>query len=307
MASLAVRISRWTTNSLLTCMLLVMALGFGREVLHWWHDDPTPAKSDGSRSLAVSTVSPDSQVLSFGHQKWTIKRQEFRGQAAQTASALQAFCRAAIADAPPGGDSPDATEQNVLKRLAAEKPVAEEPGHWRLYQWSQGFPIMIGTRSLSGTLRVPPANGMRSVPDTKGTNLAETTYRVVIWGIAVPAAPGTWSLYVFQPGSAEQSNEHAASEIPITPGGHRLASIRAEGGSITAFSVDDDLGASTRPFYDRWFADHGWSVATPWQQNSTGWHARFEPFGKSLVAVDIRLSTDPQGHCTGLIMESQDK
>ena len=42
MGRLARRISRWTTNSLLTVMLLVIALGFGRQVLHWWHDDATP-------------------------------------------------------------------------------------------------------------------------------------------------------------------------------------------------------------------------------------------------------------------------
>ena len=43
MGRLALRISRWTTNSLLTVMLLVIALGFGRQVLHWWHDDAAPA------------------------------------------------------------------------------------------------------------------------------------------------------------------------------------------------------------------------------------------------------------------------
>ena len=43
-------------------------------------------------------------------------------------------------------------------------------------------------------------------------------------------------------------------------------------------------------FYDRWFADHGWTVAAGWQQIASGWHARFEMRSHApALAVDIRL------------------
>jgi hypothetical protein len=82
-------------------------------------------------------------------------------------------------------------------------------------------------------------------------------------------------------------------------------SIRAaDGEAITAFSADDGGGA--RGFYDRWFAEHGWTVAAGWQQIATGWHARFENRSRGPAReADIRLGPDPQGRWTGLVMESQ--
>ena len=253
---LARRISRWTTNCLLTAMLLVIALGFGREVLHWWHDDapPRPAASAGSSAAPGQPLAGrglDSQVLAFGNQNWSIRRQEFSGSQAEVPAALLAFCRTAISNARPRGDAADAAEQDMLKRLAAEKPAAEEPGRWRLYQWSAGSPIVVGIRSTQ-----------------PGTNLAEPPYRVVIWGMAVPTRANAWSLYVFQPGTAGSGAEQSNIEVPLPPGGRRLAMVRtADGSSITAFAADDDLGDSCRKFYDRWFADHGWKAADPWRRS----------------------------------------
>ncbi len=306
MGGLARRISRWTTNSLLTLMLLVIALGFGRQVLHWWHDDSTPRGTANANSPASSVGAADSQILAFGEQNWSIRRQDFNGPAGAVPAALVQFCRSVIVDAPPRGDMADAAEQDVLKRLATEKPIAEEPGKWRLYQWSEGVPIVIGTRNVSGTLRVPMEGGTRSVPDTKRTILAEKPCRVVIWSMAVPADKNSWTLYIFQAGGKGPSSGQGVVEVPLPPGGRRLASVGSGGGSITAFSADDGLTDAIPRFYDRWFGQRGWVAAAPWQHTSTGWQARFESAaGGATIAVDIRLGGDPQGRCTGLVMESQ--
>jgi hypothetical protein len=317
MGRLARRISRWTTNALLTVMLLVIALGFGRQVLHWWHDDTSPrgAAARGGKGdspifadTKIGTVpngATDAQVLAFGDQNWSIRRREFARPPSAVPAALIQFCLSAIAGASPRGDTADASERDILKRLAAEKPVAEEPGKWRLYQWSGGVPIVIGTR-------VVPANAERTI-------LAESPYRVVIWGMAVPAAANAWTLYVFQAGGAESGKGDSpifadtkigtVPPVPLPPGGKRLASIGSGGSSITAFSADDGLADAVPRFYDRWFGQHGWVAAAPWQHSSTGWQARFEKASGGAVgtvdAVDIRLDSDPQGRCTGLVMESQ--
>ena len=297
MGRLARRISRWTTNSLLTLMLLVIALGFGRQVLHWWHDDTTPRGTANANLPASSASAADSPILAFGDQNWSIRRQEFRGLSEAVPAALMQFCRSAIADAPPRGDMADAAEQDVLKRLAAEKPIAGEPGKWRLYQWSEGVPIVIGTRNVSGTL---------CVPDTKRTILAEKPHRVVIWSMAVPAGKKSWTLYIFEAGGKSPVAGQGVVEVPLPPGGRRLASIGLSGSSITAFSTDDGLTDAIPRFYDRWFGQRGWVAAAPWHHGSTGWQARFESAaGGAISAVDIRLGSDPQGRCTGLIMESQ--
>ena len=303
-AGLARRISRWTTNGVVTAMLLVMALVFGSEVKHMWYDGS--ARPAGNKPAEPATDAADSQLLAFGEQDLSIRRKEFAGRRAEVPAALLDWCRSSIADAQPRAETADAAERDVLQQLAAEKPAAEEPGQWRLYEWSKGFPITIGTK-VAGTLRVPSANGTRSVPATLGPNLDQTPYRVVIWGIAVPVAANAWTLYAFQAGSAGLSEAQGASRVPLPPGGHRLATIRsAAGSSVTAFAADDDMGGSARRFYDRWFAEHNWVVAVPWQQVPGGWRARFEmPAPRPTTAVDIRLGRDPQGRFTGLLMESQ--
>ncbi len=323
---LARRISAWTTNSLLTFMLLVIALGFGREVLHWWHEDRSP--SSAALSVPADSLADGAapHILEFGNQAWSIRRQEFSGRQSDLPAALQDACRAVLVDSRPPSKPPDAAEQELLKRLANEQPVAEEHGQWRLYQWGGGHPVLIGTRAIgtadeswrakakahptkSGTTldASPPGKAEEpgKTPPITGTTLDETTYRMVIWGVAVPAAANAWTLYLFQSGGSAGRAGPGSNEIPLPPDGHRLISIRvAAGGAIAAFSTDD--GDAARKFYDRWFADHGWTVADRWQQIASGWHARFEMRSPvPAMAVDVRLGFDPQGRWTGLVMESQ--
>jgi hypothetical protein len=297
LGQVARRISAWTTNSLITFMLLVVALGFGREVLHWWHDGPARAVPSVPVDPLGDVAAP--HVLEFGDQAWSMRRETFSGRQGDVPAALERACRAAIVDSRPPRESADAAEDELLKRLADERPVAEEPGQWRLYRWGEGHPVLIGTRAF-------PA----------GTNLDETTYRVVIWGIAVPAGPDAWTLCLFQSGGAGHhvpvvgGQGQPEVEIPLPPGGHRLVSIRAVGGgAITAFSVDHEHmvpnGNAARGFYDRWFADHGWTVADGWRETASGWHARFEARSQAPApAADIRLGLDSQGRWSGLVMES---
>jgi hypothetical protein len=306
---IARRISAWTTNSLISVMLLVVALGFGREVLHWWHDGETSPPAAPPDPLADAAAP---HILEFGEQAWSIRRQEFSGPSGDLPAALQAACRAVIVASRPRSEAADAAEQELLKRLAAERPVAEEHGQWRIYRWGEGLPVLIGTRAFgvegqnaTRKTRLDEGSSVKDHPADAGTSLDKTPYRVVLWGIAVPAATNAWTLYLFQSGGAAGGAGQETSEIPLPPGGHRLVSIRAAaGGAITAFSADD--GDAGQLFYQRWFADHGWTVVDRWQQVASGWHARFEERSSvPPVAVDIRLRVDSHGRWTGLVMESQ--
>jgi hypothetical protein len=280
-------------------MLLVIAIGFGREVIQWWHSGPA-AKPRDSGQTELPAGGTESQILQFGDQSWSIRRQEFLGPREAVPAALQAVCRSAIVTAQPRNSKPDAAEQNVLTRLASEQAVAEEVGKWRLYQWSEGFPILIGTRAVA-------VDSSQSAGPEAGTNLAETTHRVVIWGMAVPVAADAWTLYVFQADRAPGSQATAAVEIPLPRAARRVAAIRSVGGeAITAFSLGDEGVVRARQHFDGWFAMHDWNAVGPWQPISTGWHARFESKSQSSFrAVDIRLGVDSQGKLTGLLLESQ--
>jgi hypothetical protein len=308
-------------------MLLMIALGFGGQVLNSWHGAGTPPAATPAVPSDLLGDAAAPHVLEFGDQAWSIRRQEFSGREGEVNAALQAACRAAILDSRPRGESADADEQELLKRLAGERPVAEEPGQWRLYRWGEGHPVLIGTKSgergagsgeqeARAKSHLPAPRSLLPAPRSPGTKLDETTYRVVIWGMAIPVTqhaskePVAWTLYLFQSGGAAGGRGQSSVEVPLPPGGHRLVSIRAvDGGAITAFSVDHEYmvpnGRAAREFYDRWFADHGWTVVLGWQQVASGWQARFETRPAPALAVDIRLGMDPQGDWSGLVMESQ--
>jgi hypothetical protein len=111
-------------------------------------------------------------------------------------------------------------------------------------------------------------------------------------------------LYLFQSGGAFGGQSRPEVEIPLPPAAHRLLSIRAGGGAITAFSAGQSDAA--REFYDRWFSDHDWVVAQAWQPIASGWHCRFaRRLPAPALAVDIRLAMNRQGRWTGLVLESQ--
>ena len=146
---LARRISAWTTNSLLTVMLVVVALGFGREVLHWWHDEGTAPRPAG-RDRPIPWATARTACSGVWRSGLVDPAAGVFRPAGRVPAALQAACRAAIVDSRPRGESPDAAEQELLETPAGERPVAEEHGQWRLYQWGEGHPVLIGTRAVAG-------------------------------------------------------------------------------------------------------------------------------------------------------------
>ena len=252
-------------------------------------------------------------VLEFAVRRVGSGGRRLSGRPADVHTALLSACRLQFSILGPAAKRPMRLDQEFLKRLASERPAAEEFGRWRLYRWGEGRPIVIGTcrigfqpvaRDTAGGASNVDEDGRAEAHPTSGPSLAEPAYRVVIWGMALPAAKNAWTLYMFQSGGGGGENRPKV-EIPLPPGGHRLVSIRAAGGdAITAYSADD--GDAARMFYDRWFADHGWTAAAGWQPiASVGMSALRLRSRRPALAADIRLGSDPQGRWTGLVMESQ--
>lgn len=95
-AHLAKRISAWTTNGLLTLVILLAGLVFGRQVLKWWAADATPPAETSVAPLASDGLGDPAKAhfLQFGNQPWAIERQEIRGDKEQAAAALR--CNAKV-------------------------------------------------------------------------------------------------------------------------------------------------------------------------------------------------------------------
>ena len=292
-AFLAKRIASWTTKSLLSAMVLVAGLGVGRQVLKWWSDGsresaplPTPFQQDDGLGDASRV-----HILQFGDQCWSIRRQTVVGRVADAAGALRAACRETIAGAQPAGSQPTEAERQFLAKLGRQRPVEEKPGEWQLFQWNEDVPMLVGVRPW------PPSS-----PVGAGTPLAEPGRRVVLWGLAIPAEPGNWTLMAFQPEAGTDSSRDVFPEIPLPPDAKRLISIRvAGGGSVTAFTALEVPEAWSQ-FYDRWAARQGWTSAEGWQRTAAGRNVEYVSTQRSPpVAVDIRIGQDAEGRCTGLM------
>ena len=69
-AALAKRLSAWTTNSLFTLLVLVVGVGFGRQMTNWWAADASPPPV-----VAAGLDNPAQvRMLQFGDASWSLCR-----------------------------------------------------------------------------------------------------------------------------------------------------------------------------------------------------------------------------------------
>jgi len=293
-ALLARRISVWTTNGLLTLIVLLAGLAFGKQVLRWWSAD---------QSNPVGSVAPNSVAdglgdagrphrISFGSQSWSMTRQSVSGSREAAAGALRASCRRLTGRSELPNDPPGSAEEGLLDRLARQKPVDQVPGMWQIYELDEGFPVAVGVRR-----RNSPPEGHN------GRHIALPADRVVTWGIAVPVARNSWTVYAFhQPGTAD-SLDNQLKEIPLPPASSKTLSILAVGGSgVVGFRGPAEASTWTR-FYDEWSRQHGWTVVDGWRRSGAGRYARFtssanEPLG----TLDVHFAPNGKGGMSGLLL-----
>ena len=290
-AALAKRISAWTTNSLLTMMVLAAGIGFGRQVLQWWAADLSPAQRIPATALPADPLgdSTQSHVVQFGSHPWSLCRQIVTGDKDSALRRLRAVCREVLRATRPGGDLPLLEDGNLLALLAASTPVDQEPGRWQLYARHEAFPVAVG-------IVQSPAN-----PVTTRSKLGEAAHAVTLWAAAVPTGPEQWTLWSFQPERTSGVESGVIDTIPLPPETRKTLSLTvAEDGETVAFSGPDRC-EKWRHFYDGWFSQNGWRPLPDWQTVGGAWNATYlSPDHRG--SVYLRVSPDGRGGCDGFVM-----
>ena len=324
-ATLAKRISVWTTNSLLTLLILVAGLGFGRQVLKWWAADASPRPAGSAITLPGGDLGDPAQLhtIQFGDASWSLSRQSVAGDKQSVIERLRAACRDVLKTMPqPAVGEPSPSEEKFLAFLSDSKPVAESPGQWRVYEFSEAFPMAVGLgragvgstphapREASDVTRSVTSTGSdvtRSVTSTTstgnvaaGANLARAGYRVVLWAVAMPAGAGGWTICCFEPNAPSLAGASGLIQVPLPPGSRRGLSLRAGGSGITAFDGPYHPEDWKR-FFDDWFRSQAWRTVTDWQSSGSAWYAKFAA-ADGRGAVDIRFGPDGRGGLSGLLM-----
>lgn len=302
--ALARRIADWTTKGIFSALVLVAGLGFGRQVVDWWHSGDAPqvatvvteAPLDLSDAAGPVEIAVGELPLRFG-------RQTVVGDQAQAIEALEAAGRAGLATASPLSQVADADEQYLLDRLAQLKPVEARsqggetvgPDAW-LYEPSPGMPLIVGTRRLN-------THSSEAAPDATAW---ET--RVVLWGLAAPAGERLWTLYLLQ-AERSRADDQQQEGLPLPPDCRRLMAFRDQQGAETAVFQGSGECDHYRRFYAAWLTEHGQKAAARWRRSGDGgWQVMVVLDGSQTAAAErslwIHLSPAPLGGCTGFVFIS---
>lgn len=290
-AVLARRVSNWTTNSLVTVLVLVLGLGVGRQVIRWWTlDAPDASSAQAPLRLGEGLGDPGRpHEIRFGNSAWRVRREMVTGSREQAVARLRSSCRAAtqIATAPAGRNTQG--EQRLLDSLRKRKPLDQEFGKWAVYNLDDHFPMLVGVREPDG-----PQS------PTLGQNVAQMGSRVVTWGLAVPMSQGAWTLYTFHP-TTPFSGE--SPDFGLPPNGTVVLSLEVEGGGVLAAIRGPAPVAVWKSFYDRWFETHGWTAAEGWRQVGSTWSRSFvgKPEGPA-GRTDVQFGEDGRGGLSGLVL-----
>jgi hypothetical protein len=286
------RVSVWTTRLLLSGVVLVIGLGFGRQVLEWWA--PASAQPE-SVSMAPDSLADAMHPhrIAFGDGALSIERRTMAGTREEAVAALGKQCGEATRNAPMPAAEPNASERSLLERLspATAQQVVENR---QVHVVDRGVPMAVG-------LKYPPNHR-----PAEGSNLAQSGARVVTWMIAIPSEEDAWTLYSFQP--EQTSNAAGASPVvPLPPGARRTMALEAiGGGAMIGFEGDVEPAACLR-FYEQWFAGEGWSQVGGWHRGD-GWYARFRKETEAAVqTADVRCGVDHQNRLSGMLIVTSDR
>jgi len=293
-AQLAKRVSVWTSRGIVSAVILVAGLAFGRQVLFWWAADGSQGSRPPPQSLAAGALGnlTEEHVLEFGDTAWRMSRQLVATDEKQVLQKLQGRCVEIVRSCAVPSGEPGPAERDFLKRVAGRQPAQEEPGQWRLFALDAAFPMVIGTRKTDSTLNPP------------NDRVVNATERVVTWGLAVPVGARAWTLYTFQSAPPDGAAS-PRSELPIPPGSRRTLSIRAaDGGAVASFRGPDHPGECRR-FFDSWLAANGYHAADAWQQHDATWSLRCtRAAGNGRDSLDVLFVSDGSGEMTGVVLRT---
>jgi len=285
---IARRITSRTTDLIAIAIVVVASLTFGRQVLQWWRAAPpepgSPAVAPVAQPGWEDRLQPVS--LEFGDLPLSMTRQTIVGSSDTAVEALARHCeRSAVAARAPWHDW-DEAERQLLARTEGLTPIAEETGVWRVFVIDRRFPMVAAVR--------------RFVSGPKEAAFAG--YRLVCWGMAMPAGKNAWNLFVFQGAIKGNAAPTGLPEVPLPADGRRNLSLRDErGGMLVGFSGNGS-SAEWMKFYDDWFADQGWSAGDGWMTGGGAYSARFhKPGAPQAGRVEVQFAEGANHELSGLL------
>jgi hypothetical protein len=214
---LARRMSSRTTDLLAIGILLVGGLAVGGSLMTWWQSEP-PAPVVPVAPTAPWD-DPTGVDLEFGEGDWSVRRETLTGSAESAREALLERMRSAVGSSSAISlPAPNDAEIRLLEQLDQWSPQ-EAGASGRVYVIGGPLFWVVGTSEHR---------------DAAGD--AMLGRRVVCWGLLLPQANESWTLYVLERRRRDQSSFDLA-EFRLPDGARRSMRIASDnGGELTCFS-----------------------------------------------------------------------
>lgn len=270
----AVRVSRWTSNGLVTALVLLAGLGVGRQVMRWWRplpQAPSPARAPASGG--------EPTLVSFGDRAWRLDVDTVQGPQQEIESQLAQLCGRVLADAAIPSGPVGEEERRLLTRLAEEEPLAvqsagtptraEKKGGGRegsqaIYRLWKGYPMLVGV--------------LDTRDDRSETRLEEkdNTRRVAVWAMAIPRQGDTWTLYAFRTAAGARQVSHGWQSVRVPEQARRTVALGTDdGGAVVAFSGKADTAGAWSAHFDVELPRHGFEAAGSWITQDGRWFRKY--------------------------------
>ncbi len=281
---------RWfsfATNLLLTGVILIAGLVFGRYVIRSLWATPE-SRANHAANVVGSTELGDARslhALEFGETRGAFYRQQISGDFEAVTAALRQQTVELTQTKTLEDNSADAAQLKWLN-TGNQKPVASGNG-WRVFQPAGPLPVAVGIRTK----------------DDKN----EDKESVACWSLAMPAAvaskdksPSKWTLFSFLPSEAEERSEDAA-RLPLPAGTQRILSLSVSdaGPSIQGF-IGEIPPNEIQQFFDELSTQRKWTASGSWREQNQTWNRLFTT--KENETIHIAFSLQSDGTTNGLMM-----
>jgi hypothetical protein len=276
------RISSRTTDLLAIGILLTGGIAVGGSLMNWWRAEP-PAPV-----IPVAPPAPwddpSGVELDFGEGDWSIRREPLAGTVDAAHDALVERVRSVAASA--SGQTLPAADDAELKLIEQLQHWSPHEVHEAARVYAIGGPLfwVVGTCDVDG-----------------GGGDAGVAERVVCWGLALPQANDSWTLYVMNRRVPDHTDSGSA-EITLPDGAARSMRIASDGGGeLTCFSGDGPVDHWIAEF-DATMSDQGWTREDRWRRSDHFAAAAYRR-GNEVAAefAAITLLQDEDGVWRGVI------
>lgn len=280
--SLARRMTRRAVDLLVISFLVVVGLSTGSQLVEWWRVDP----ASNTDPAVVNTVDLDWNhtpvTLQFGNSATSLRRIPFLGGRKQLEEELTRLGQFIVTTTEVIPSIMDEAEQGWLEALQTARPVFWDSNQGNVYRRHEPLPSFVATRFV----------------DPAGTAV---TQRIVGWGLAFPASPGQWTIYVFHPDSVTSPKQHSLATIVLPAGSRNITSLSgSDGCQWQVIQGRGDLAGWVQHFDEQWGTEC--RVSRDVQADSANLKYR-----RTRVMTDVQIRREHDGRLTGVIWSAPEK